>query len=230
MHPPLHPPRRPRAAAAALLAVLLACSGDVDGIRAASASPSRRPGPPPVVRTPDVPYRAIAVANDGSIRGTVEADSIPRDTVVTPARDQAVCGTSFVDRTVTATGTRLGGAVVWLEDIRTGKALPLARRFQAATERCVVQPRVQAAVVGGTLNVATDDALTNQLLVSRDGELLSIVRLTDFGQVVPVEQALRRPGLVTLTSAVHPWTRGYVLVFDHPYFAVTPTRGDFRLD
>jgi hypothetical protein len=32
-----------------------------------------------------------------------------------------------------------------------------------------------------------------------------------------------------LADNIHPWVRGFVWVFDHPYFAVTDDRGDFTI-
>ena len=206
------------------------CGGDAEGLRAAART-ERDSTPPPVVRTPSTPYVPTTVVSDGWVGGTVViTGSVPPDSAVYVTRDASVCGTVFTPRTVNRSGAALTGAVVWLEDIRTGKPLPMARRYTVGTERCALIPRVQAGLVGGTLNVASGDRVVNQLVVARGDDALARVRLTGFGQVVPVESALARPGLVTITSDVHPWTRGYVLVFDHPYFAVTAPNGTFTID
>ena len=206
------------------------CGGDAEGLGAAART-ERDSTPPPVVRTPSTPYVPTTVVSDGWVGGTVViAGSVPPDSAVYVTRDAAVCGTVFTPRTVNRSGAALTGAVVWLEDIRTGKPLPMARRYTVGTERCALIPRVQAALVGGTLNVGSGDRVVNQLVVARGDDALARVRLTGFGQVVPVESALARPGLVTITSDVHPWTRGYLLVFDHPYFAVTGLRGGYTME
>ena len=226
-------PRRPTAGpSAALVFALLAagCAGDADGLSAA-ARVAGDSTPPPVIRTPATPYQPTAVVSDGWIGGTVRiAGAVPPDSAVNAARDRAVCGTVVTPLSVRHSGSALIGAVVWLEDIRTGKPLPMQRRYSVGTERCALVPRVQAAMVGGTLNVASGDPVVNQLRITREREQLALVRHTGAGQVVPVESALARPGMIAITSEVHPWTRGYVLVFDHPYFAVTGPRGDYTLE
>lgn len=177
------------------------------------------------------PYEVVEGAG-GRVSGVVEIEGeIPPDTIVRPTSDQRVCGESLVDVTIQRSGSRLGGVVVWLDDARTGKRLPLERRYAVTNENCALVPRVQAALVGGTLNVRSADPLMHRTRISRQtGEVLRIVRHDDDGQVVPVEGVLDQRGWLRLTSDVHPWIVGWVAVFDHPYFAVTPRSGEFALD
>jgi hypothetical protein len=153
----------------------------------------------------------------------------PADTTVTPIGDHDVCGTTLVDETVERLGDRLAGVVVWLADARTGKRISLARRFEITNERCRLLPRVQAVLLGGTLNVRNADRgqHRNRLVRQRSGRLITFVTETDEGQVVPVERALTEVGMVEVRCDQHPWTRGWVAVFDHPYYA---RDGSFALD
>ncbi len=192
-------------------------------------------------------YRVVVVTNGGRVEGVVELFGVtPPDTVVTittngdgqppaSASDStaAVCGgptllVSLVERQ----GNALGETVVWLADLRTGKALPTARRFDVANDQCRIEPRVQAALAGATLNVKSGDPILHRTRFRRvsSGETLETVEHTDAGSVVPVERVLRRPGLVEVQSELHPWMRGWIHVFDHPYFAVTSRDGRFALD
>jgi hypothetical protein len=186
-----------------------------------------------IVEVPGAPYREVAVASGGSVRGVVELDGdAPRDTTVRPTNDVDACGASFVDQTVERSGSRLGGAVVWLADVRTGKELPLARRFELTSDRCQITPRVQAATAGGTLNVRNADATQHRTRFLRHptGETLALVSQTDRGQVVPVEHVLAQPGMVEVRNDQHPWMRGWIAVFDHPYHGVTARDGSFSFD
>jgi len=54
-------------------------------------------------------------------------------------------------------------------------------------------------------------------ITRRDGgELLATIRETDEGQVVPNEHVLSKAGVLELSCAAHPWTHGWIAVFDHP--------------
>jgi hypothetical protein len=179
------------------------------------------------------PYVARALESFGKLTGTVEIDGPPPpDTVVLPTLDQQVCGTSFTRRGIERRGNRAGGVVVWLDGIRSGKPLPLERRFEVTNERCVLVPELQAVIAGGTLNVRSRDAAVHRTRVARleGGAVLATIRETDEGQVVPDEHVLADPGILELTCEVHPWTHGLIAVFDHPFFAVTAADGSFTID
>jgi hypothetical protein len=145
-------------------------------------------------------------------------------------------------------GRRLGEVVVWLGDIRVGKPLPVVRRYALDNDRCLLVPRVQAAVAGGTLNVRSADALVHRTRFVRLGAIgllvgagvgagvgtlvdtIATVEHNDAGQVVPLERVLARPGLVEARSVPYAWMRAWIQVFDHPYFVVTAGDGRFVLD
>jgi hypothetical protein len=223
----------PAAASTALLA-LAGCSHSDDAAAATGHSPrGSRARAASIVEAPGSPYRPAAVGNGGSIRGVVELDGdAPRDTTVKPTSDEAVCGASVMVRTTERRGDRLGGVVVWLADVRTGKVLPRARRFELTNERCQITPRVQAAIVGGTLNVRNADPTQHRTRFLRQGagDVLALVSQTDAGQVVPVERVLVAPGVVEVRNDQHPWMRGWIAVFDHPYYGVTARDGAFAFD
>ena len=107
------------------------------------------------------------------------------------------------------------------------------RRTEIINEECRLTPRLQAVVAGTTVNVRNDDRLahtTRFVLGGAGGDTLARVPLTDDGQVVPNEHIAAKSGLVAATCAQHPWTRGYIAVFESPYFALTDGSGGFRLD
>ena len=209
-----------------------ACGGedDEDGARAPT---SGRRGAPSVVETPRTPYREVAVPSPGAIVGSVVvAGDIPRDTVVRPAADQQVCGTEVVDATIARSGDRLADVVVWLADVRSGRALPVERRYELTNERCRLVPRVQTAIAGGTLNVRSADAIAHRTQFVRlgTGDRIGSIATADAGAVVPDEDLLARVGQVEATCAEHPWSRAWVLVFDHPYATVSARDGGFRIE
>lgn len=208
----------------ALAAWLL--SGCGDDTRQARASAEAR-----AIAAAPVPYTVVDVAG-GRVSGLVEfAGDPPRDTIVRPTSDQRVCGESLVDVTTQRSGARIAGVVVWLDDARSGKRLPLERRYSVANQSCALVPRVQATLVGGTLNVRSADPLMHRTRIARPGgEVLRIVRHNDQGQVVPVEGVMDEPGWLRLSSDVHPWMVGWIAVFDHPYFSMTDRSGAFELD
>jgi len=185
------------------------------------------------VTAPTQPYREVSVASPGRIAGTVEFDGVfPGDSVIQLTAEQAGCGQSVVDHRIDRTGTRVAGVAVWLTDIRQGRPLGVDRRFELTNEDCVMTPRVQAVMTGGTL-----DVLSNDVAMHRDrfidvatGDVAAVAPFNDNGQVIPFDRLLTKTAELEVTCDLHPWSKAYVLVLDHPYYAVTGTNGDFSLE
>lgn len=180
------------------------------------------------------PYTAIEIVNGGGrIAGDVRIDGDVRpDTMVRPASEQEICGAAFIDTTLRRSGDHPADVVVWLADLRSGKPLPLARRFEISHSRCRLSPRVQAVLAGGTLNVRSADRTVHsaRFLRAGDGSVIAVVTENDAGQVVPNEAVLATSGRIEVRCDAHPWTRGWILAFDHPYFDVSDRRGRFAID
>jgi hypothetical protein len=134
-------------------------------------------------------------------------------------------------KSVAVTGTRVGGALVWLTDIRSGKALPVERRFELTNDACTLDPYVQAISTNGTLNVSNDDRTlhTNRFINVGTGQIVGVAPFNDDGEVVPVDK-FKEPAEIEVVCEQHPWTHAWIAVLDHPYFAQTTAAGTFSID
>lgn len=200
--------------------------------RDGESSAGRVPPRPAVITPPNQPYRVISVQGGGSVAGTVDFDGpIPPDTIIRPSLDQNVCGTQIVQSRVTRSGTRIAGALVWLADIRTGKALPLERRFEITNDDCALDPVVQVIYTTSTLNVVTHDRAihTNRFINVGTGVVEAVAPFNDAGEVVPLDHTFSQPAQIEVVCEQHPWTRAWVAVLDHPYAAKTAANGSFNI-
>lgn len=217
-----------------LIFAAAACSRD-DTVAAGPRdpkSPDRVAPRPAVITAPPQPYRVVPVATGGSIAGTLDVDGlIPSDTIIRPALDQSVCGAQILERRVARSGTRIGGALVWLTDIRSGKALPLERRFELTNDDCVLDPIIQVIYTTSTLNVGTEDRAlhTNRFINVGSGVVEAIAPFNDAGEVVPLDHIFKEPSQIEVVCEQHPWTRAWVAVLDHPYAAKTAANGTFNI-
>jgi len=175
-------------------------------------------------------YRATG-GSGGTLTGTISLQGEARDSMVATGKDAKVCGDSAAVRQSNANGTALGNALVWIDGIQAGKPLPEERRETITMERCHFEPRVLAVVAGSTINVFSRDRVAHTARFYREGagEPVAFARTVDEGQVVPSEQIASAPGIVEARCTLHPWARGYVAVFEHPYFAVTDASGKFSI-
>ena len=186
-----------------------------------------------VIEAPKARYTATAVASPGSVSGTVALRSPLAPASPVPAgKDSLVCGAFIPDSSVQQSGDGLGSALVWLDGVRSGKPLPLDKRVELESVDCRLTPRVQAATMGGAVNVIGHDPFRQRLrfMVSGEDAPRVIVMLLKDEQVIPTEQPLKGPGLVVVRDAEHDWPRAWIGVFDHPYFAVTKPDGSYTID
>jgi plastocyanin len=157
-------------------------------------------------------------APTGSIRGRVampDARSAPQRPA---AADLSTRRPASVDRT---------RAVVYLEsaprlafdDLPAGRA-----RMDQRGEQFV--PRVLAITVGTVVDFPNSDTTFHNVFS------LARVRTFDLGRYPPGRTgAVRfdRPGIVPIFCDIHSHMSAYVLVFSHPFYAVTTPRGEYTI-
>ncbi|MEP6991583.1 MAG: carboxypeptidase regulatory-like domain-containing protein [bacterium] len=219
-------------------ALLSACRGDADGPRragAASADSAARAESygDVVIAPPTAADRAVTVATPGTVSGTVTLkEPLPVLPAVATGAASGLCGDSIADGSAQVQGSGLAGAVVWLDGIRSGKALGLERRLELESDHCRLTPRVQAAMVGSAVNIIGHDEFRQHLRFTSGGETVprAAILLGGGEQVIPTELPFKLPGMVAVRDPDHAWTRAYLAVFDHPYYAVSGTGGAFTID
>lgn len=177
-------------------------------------------------------YRAVAVSQSSTLEGSITMQGRPADSVVAVTRDQGLCGDSASITRIESTGSGLANVLVWVEGISTGKPLPEVRRETLVIEDCRFVPRILAVARGTTINVLSRDraTMTSRFYREAAGEPVESIHTVDAGQLVPSERIAKEPGMVEARRTQHPWARGYIAVFDHPYFAVTDASGRFNID
>lgn len=215
------------------LVTFAGCSGD-DGASAAPVE-RRKPAVPAreaVVTEPSGPYHAGPVANSGSISGTVQIT--PGATaVIAPLPENPPSGCAAAERgSDVGSGGALRDAIVWLTDIRTGKGFPIERRIDLVNENCLISPRVQPVFTGATINFGSNDAVLhhNRFINVSTGESEAVAPFNDKGEIIPFDRLLTRTAQYEIVCDVHPWTHGWLLVVDHPYYAQTTANGSFNMD
>jgi hypothetical protein len=177
-------------------------------------------------------YRPAPAAAGGAIEGKIALQGEGRDSVVPVMKDAKVCGDSASVHETVSDGGSLANVLVWVDGIESGKPLPEVRRETLTIEHCQFEPRILAVVAKTTINVFSRDHATHEINFYREGasDPVDHIRTVDEGEVVPSEKIASQPGIVEIRCSQHPFARGYVAVFDHPYFAVTDEHGAFKID
>jgi len=119
-------------------------------------------------------------------------------------------------------------AVVFLEDVARVEGGLALEGAVLENRACRFVPRVLAVRVGTELPVVNADPVLHNLRAWLPGRrhVFNVVQPTQ-GQVT--RRTIKRPGVMTLTCDTHVHMLGYLLSFEHPYFAVTNSDGAFRI-
>jgi plastocyanin len=156
------------------------------------------------------------------------AGPLPPEEFLMVTKDIPVCGSRLpAGRLVVGPEGGLTNTVVFLEAWPGESPPPPTVPLTVDNRGCRFVPRVAAAQVGTTLAVRNSDPVLHNLRALLDDRPVLNVVLTIRGQVT--ERRLRRPGIQRLRCDVHAHMEGYLLVFDHPGFAVTDASGAFRI-
>lgn len=173
-------------------------------------------------------YEVKPVSDGGTIEGTVTyRGEVPMKKII-PTKDRDVCGGAREEPRirVDANGA-VESAVVYLEDVKAGKAWPEQPKPPTLDNvECRFEPEVQVIRVG-PLDVVNKDPVLHNTHGYYGKRTTFNLALPNEGQTIPVE--LPRPGTVRVDCDAHGWMEGWVYVVDNPYYAVTGPDGKFKI-
>lgn len=94
---------------------------------------------------------------------------------------------------------------------------------------CQFHPRAVAARTGDTLRFVNRSTIPHTVRhESSEADDFSVLLPANTGVDAPIPLAAR-PSAGSFACAIHPWMRGVVRVFDHPFFAVTDEHGEWQI-
>jgi plastocyanin len=165
----------------------------------------------------------------GAIRGVVQftgAGGEPKKLQVTI--DQYVCGKDK-DVEDLQVGAQRGvrNAVVWLENPPPGSRgeVPPAK-VEMDQKGCVFVPHVVIVPAGGTVEFLNSDRLLHNLhSVGKENPPFN--RTQPRGRAIPV--TFGKPEIIRVDCDLHSWMRAWVVVADHPFYALSNEAGEFVL-
>ncbi len=143
--------------------------------------------------------------------------------------DHSVCGKEKEVQDVIVSAARgIRNVVVSLQNPppdATWKA-PLSP-VQIDQQQCVFVPRVVIVPVGGTVEFLNSDRLLHNIR-SRATVNRPFNRTQPKGRTIPM--VFQKAELIRVDCDLHPWMRAWVVVAEHPFYAITNDQGEFLLD
>ncbi len=168
-------------------------------------------------------------AAGGGIKGTVTLKGAsPELKKLAVTIDQYVCGKEKnPEDLVLSPQGGVRSAVVWLDKPPAGApagALPSATTMDQ--KECVFAPRVVVVPAGGRIDFLNSDRLLHNLH-STPSANPPFNRTQPKGRTITI--TFEKPEIIRVTCDLHSWMRGWVVVAEHPYYALTDSAGDFEL-
>ena len=169
-----------------------------------------------------LPARAATLRGVVTFNGPVEQKKLP------VTIDQYVCGKEKQAEDLVVDGKRgVRNAVVWLQTPPPGASPETTpAKVEMDQKGCVFVPHVVLVPAGGTVDFLNSDRLLHNLhSASRDNP--SFNRTQPKGRVIPITFA--KPEIIRVNCDLHSWMRAWVVVADHPFYALTNEAGEFEL-
>jgi plastocyanin len=177
----------------------------------------------------------------GTLTGVVKLPNAPAPQPITNVNDPACKDCNLVEEAVIVGKTGgLKNVVVWLRPANTDRKAEFPKEkihpdlAKASPKQHVIDqpccqfiPRVLAARAGDIVDVKNTSPANHNVNWQSDAESFNVLLPPNMNKVTQPLAAQRAP--ITIACNIHPWMKGLVRVFDHPYFAVTDEDGKFEI-
>lgn len=169
-----------------------------------------------------------AMAQTGTISGTVKlAGAPPAAKKLTVTKDTAKCGQEKLsEELIVGKGGGLKNAVVNLVGI-TGKPMKLDKNPTLDQKTCQFIPHVLIVPAGGILDILNSDGILHNIHTYSTKN--PTINKAQPGFKKKMTEKFAQPEIVKVTCDAHAWMNGWIVVADHPYYAVTDDAGSFKL-
>jgi plastocyanin len=179
---------------------------------------------------PAFAYEGGAVADGGSITGTVKFDgTAPAPKKLDITKDKEVCGKEehFDEALVVGADNGIKNAVVAITNITKGKAIDTATGTVLDQKGCQYRPRVTLTPVNATVKVLNPDGILHNIhTFSKKNPPINRAQ-PKFKK--EIEEKFAQPETFAVRCDAHAWMSGWIVVQEHPYYAVTDESGTFSL-
>ena len=166
----------------------------------------------------------------GTIKGTVRFTGAAFEQKKVPVTvDHSVCGKEKdAEDIVLSPAKGIRNVVVSLQSPPPGAKWPVSLPMvQMDQEQCAFVPRVVVVPAGGTVEFLNTDRLLHNLHSASTGNP-TFNRTQPRGRTIPI--VFKTPEIIRVDCDLHPWMRAWVVVAEHPFYAVTNDHGEFVLD
>ncbi len=179
-------------------------------------------------------YVPIEVTSGGTISGIVRFEGTrPQAERVDITTKEEICHSEpvFGEKLVVSKELKVRWAVVSLKNIKTGKAFEEhkdpKKRPTLDQNGCVFNPHIVLVGKGKPLKLLNSDGVLHNVHTWPKKNRSKNIAMP--GPVKELTVKFRRPERIRVTCDIHRWMEAWIIVTEHPYFAVSDEKGKFEL-
>jgi plastocyanin len=174
-------------------------------------------------------YEVTSVVDGGSIVGRVKfTGTVASPQKIEISKDQEMCGkTEKIDEAILIGEERgLRNVVVSIPDIQKGKGFADSPSILDQRD-CRYTPHLVLVPAGTPLTILNNDGVLHSVHTHSVKNPAFNRAQSKFKK--EMQETFLHPEIIKLTCDVHSWMSGWIIVQEHPYFAVSGENGSFEL-
>jgi plastocyanin len=121
----------------------------------------------------------------------------------------------------------VANAVVWLQAAADAQTPPVTATMDQ--QACEFVPHVILVPSGSTVTIGNSDPILHNLRIFREAQMLMHEWQQPAGQPNEIPWRFDEAGRFLIRCGVHAWMSAWVIVADHPYYALSDPDGNFTI-
>ena len=180
-----------------------------------------------------LPVLALLVAGPasaGDIVGKVRyAGTAPAPAKIAVTKDQAVCGkVSHTDESLVVGADKgVMYVVVKVADPKDGKKMTPAKKPSLDQNGCKFVPHVEIVPAGAEIDIVNSDGILHNIHSFPKNNPPFNKAQPKFKKVMPA--TFSKADIVQIKCDVHSWMSGWIVVAEHPYYALSDASGAYTI-
>ena len=174
-------------------------------------------------------FSAYSDKETGTIQGRVLLEgNVPDLPQIVADKSIDFCGETLTDFVLVVQDQGVQGAVISIDWEGHAPIKSEPEFISLQSRQCRFQPRIQATQVGTLLQLKSGDEITH----NPHGwwnDTKTVFNITLLNPNTKFKRKLKWEGIYRVECDTHTWMKAYILVFKHPFYAVTDTKGVFEI-
>ncbi len=183
-----------------------------------------------LLSSPLMAYEAIETASTGTIVGTVTFQGkTPERKKIKVTRNKEVCGkeTKLTESLMVGSNGGIKNAVLYLSGINKGKKFEVSSPLQIDQRGCQFRPHISIIPAGKSFDLINSDGILHNFRTNSTKNPILNKAQPKFKKTLKIK--ITQPEIIRANCDVHEWMNAWLVVAEHPYYALTDASGSFKI-